>query len=104
MLSNIVLVPAIHQYKPTIDIDMPLPLEPASHPIPLGCHRARFELPESHSKFPLAVYFTCGSVHVSMLLSPLFPPSPSPPGVRKPALWVCVSTAALQIGSSVPSF
>ena len=32
---------------------------------------------ESYSKFPLGLYFTYGSVHVSMLLSPLFPPSPS---------------------------
>ena len=45
---------------------VPLPLEAPSHspphPTPLGCHTAELELPESHSKFPLAIYFTYGSV------------------------------------------
>ena len=59
----------------------PLPLEPLSHlpPIPpLQVTEHGFELPESYSKFPLAICFTYGSGCVSMLLSPFVPPSPSP--------------------------
>ena len=54
-----------------------LNLPPNTDPFPLllGCHRALFELPESHSKFPLAICFTHGSVYVSMLLSPFIPPT-----------------------------
>ena len=33
------------------------------------------ELPESYSRFPLALCFTNGSVRVSMILSPFVPPS-----------------------------
>ena len=89
---------------------MSLPLEPPfylpPHPTLLGCYRAWFELPESNSRFPLAIYFTHGNVHVSMLLPPYIPPS-SPRPVRhaqKSILYVCISIAALQIGSSVLSF
>ena len=48
---------------------MPLPLEPLSstHPSRLLSSRAWLELPESYSKFPLAVYFTHGGVHVLTL-------------------------------------
>ena len=46
-------------------------LPPTSLPIPplQAVTEPRFEFPESHSKFPLAVYFTHGSVYVSLLLS-----------------------------------
>ena len=37
-----------------------------------------FGFPVSYSKFPLAIYFTYGHVYVSMLLSQIIPPSPSP--------------------------
>ena len=37
------------------------------------------ELPEPHSSFSLAIYFTPGSGHVSTLLSQFVPPSPSLP-------------------------
>ena len=57
---------------------------------------ARFELPVSYSKFPLAICFTYVNVHVSMLLSQFVPASPSPHCVHKSILCVCVSTAALQ--------
>ena len=45
-------------------------------------------------------------MYVSTLLTPFIPPSPSPApdGVHKSVLCVCISIAALQIGSSVPSF
>ena len=42
--------------------------------------------------------------YVSILLPPLVPPSPSPHCVHKSILYVCVSSAALLIGSSVPFF
>ena len=58
----------------------PLPLEPPSylplHPTPLGCLRALVWVPESCSKFPLAVCLTHGNVYASMLLSQFIPPSP----------------------------
>ena len=50
----------------------PLPLDPPAHlpprPTPLGWYRAPLsELPETYSKFPLAIYFTYGnrSFHVT---------------------------------------
>ena len=51
----------------------PLPLEPPLHPThipPPGRHRQHHcELPAVCNNFPLAIYFTYGSVYVSMLLS-----------------------------------
>ena len=52
----------------------PLPLEPPSHPpypTPLGSCKAQ-------SCFPLAIYFTFGSVYKSMPLSHFVPAYPSP--------------------------
>ena len=72
---------------------------PPTHPPPQrGCHRApdlsslhqRFELAASYSKFPLPIYFTCGSVYVSICPTLSFPNC-----VHKSVLCVCVSTAAL---------
>ena len=48
-----------------------------SHPSRLS-QRTGFELPASYGKLPLAVYFTYGNIYVSMLLSQLILPSPSP--------------------------
>ena len=48
------------------------------HPTHLGHHRARAELPVLYSRFPLAIYFTHGSVYMSFLISQFVPPSPSP--------------------------
>ena len=62
-----------------------------------------FELPPSYSKFPLAIYFAYVNVYVSVLLSihyTLF----FPHCVHMSVLYVCISVAALPIGSSVPSF
>ena len=44
-----------------------LSFEPSScspHPTPLGHHRHLVELPVLHSSFPLAIYFTHGSVYI----------------------------------------
>ena len=99
------LISAIHQQESAIGIHMPPQpqnLPPTSHPTrpsrwpqSPGC-----ELPASCSKFPPAIYFAYGNIHISVLLSLLVPPSPSPQSV----LYIRVSTASVQIGSSVPSF
>ena len=74
----------IHQHEPVICIHVSpsRELPPTSHPfLPPGCYRALVRLPESYSKFSLAVCFTYGSVCAS-LLSSLIPSSsslPSPP-------------------------
>ena len=41
-------------------------------------HSTKSELPVSHSRFPLAIYFTHGNIYVSVLFSQFIPPSPSP--------------------------
>ena len=56
----------------------------------------------SHSKFPLAINFTYVNVYVSRLFSQFVPPTSCPAIVHK-SVYICVSIAALQIGSSVPS-
>ena len=52
-------------------------LPPPAH---LSCHRTPAELPVLYSNFPLAICFTYGNVHISMLLSQLITPSPLPTG------------------------
>ena len=57
------------------------------------------ELPVPRSSFPLAVYFTHGSVYMSMLLSQFVLPSSSPhPCVHRSTLYIHISNPALQIG------
>ena len=53
-----------------------LPLSPF-HPSRLS-QSAGFGFPVSYSKFPLAIYFAYGIAYVSMLLSQIIPPCPSP--------------------------
>ena len=101
-------LPCLNMNQPQVYI-CPLPREPPSQlpafPAPLGCYRALFEFPESYSRFPLAICFTDGTVYASIQLSPFIPLSPSSSWpCPKSVLHVCISTAALQIGSSVPSF
>ena len=86
MLYNVVLVSAVQQSESAIHINIspyPLPLASPSHPpypTPLGHHKAPSDLPVLCGCFPLAVYFTFGSVYMSMPLSHFVPayPSPSP--------------------------
>ena len=79
MLYNIVLASAIHRCdQPQVYI-CPLPPEPSSHLPPLWVVTEHWlEFPVSHSKLPLAIYFTYGNVYISKLFSQLIPPSPSP--------------------------
>ena len=106
----------LYWFLPYIDINQlcicPLPLEPSlpSHPIPshprpplLVVTEHQVELPVLYTEFPLAIYFTRGTAYVSTLLSPFVPLS-FPHCVHKSVLCVCVSIAAVQIGSSVPFF
>ena len=48
------------------------------------------DLPVRCSCFPLAIYFTFGSVYYSMPLSHFIPAYPSPPHVLKSILYICV--------------
>ena len=72
-------------------------------PLQVGTkHRA--DLPVPCGCFPLAIYFTSGSVYMSMPLS-LCPSFPFPTTrVLKSILYVYVFIPALPLGSSVPSF
>ena len=78
---------------------------PPTLPIPplqvVTKHRA--DLPVLCSSFPLAIYFTFGSVYVSATLS-LRPSFPSLPCVLKSVLYICVFIPAMPLGSSVPFF
>ena len=83
----------------------PLPLEPPSHPLPsLSVSLSTgFGFPASYSKCPLATYFTYGDARFSATLAN-GPTLSCPRCAHKPVLYVRVSSAALQIGSSAPSF
>jgi len=60
---------------------------------------------ESHSKFPLAIYFPYGIVNFHVTLSIHFTFSLLPSHhVHRSVLYICFSIAALKINSSVPSF
>ena len=65
----------------------------------------RFEFPESSSKFPLAVCFTCGNGHASLLRSP-FPHSVLPlhPCVHKSGLYVWRQILNHWTTSKVPGY
>ena len=80
---------------------------PPTLPIPplqvVTKHRA--DLPVLCSRFPLAIYFTFGSVDMSMPLSHFVPAYASPTShVLKSILYVCVFIAVLPLGSSGPFF
>ena len=63
------------------DFICPHPLEPPSHlpphPTLLGCPRAPVWAPWVMQQIPTGFCFTDGIAYVSMVLSPLIPPSPS---------------------------
>ena len=67
LLYSTVLVSVIQQHESAVKFTY-IPSHHPPHPILLGCH----------GSFPQAVYFTHSSVYMSMLLSQLVPPSPSP--------------------------
>ena len=58
------------------------------HPIPLDLSQCTsFECPLSCIELGLVIYFTYGNIHVSMLFSQIFLPSPSP-RVQKSVLYM----------------
>ena len=82
----------------------PLLVGPPSHPPNPSINVAtepQAELLVLYRRFPLAMYFTHGSVHMSVLISLFIPPT-SPCDVHMSLLYACISIPALQIGSSVP--
>ena len=77
------MVFAIHQHESAMDVHVSLPswapLPPLSPPHPSGLSQCTsFECPASCIKLALVIYFTYGSIHVSMLYSQIIPPLPSP--------------------------
>ena len=78
-----------------------LPLPTPLHP--LGCHRAPGWAPCIIQQIPTGWLFYIGNVYVSLPLW-ICPTLSIPYCVHKSVLYVFVSIAALQIGSSVPFF
>ena len=64
----------MYTYIPSL-LDLP----PHSPSYPSRSSERGAELPVFYSMFPLAIYFTHGSVYMSILISQFVPPSPSPP-------------------------
>ena len=96
-----VLVSAIHPHESAIGIHMSspscnsLPLPSPIPPLQVVTER-KFEFPESCSKFP-----PLSTLHMVVFVLPCYSPSPT---VSTSLISVCISTAALHIGSSAPSF
>ena len=65
---------AIHQHESAMVYIGPSFWASLPPPSPLGWHRALVGFPESHGKFPLAVYLARGDAHLPALLSQLVPP------------------------------
>ena len=84
MRYNGVLVSAVKQSESAIHIHISpylVPLASPSHPpspTPLGDTKHQADLPVLCGCFPLAIYFTFGSVYMSMPLSYFVPAYPSP--------------------------
>ena len=80
MLYKILSFSVIRQQESAIGTPCPLPPKPSSHLPPHSTVQAvtapLFEFPESHGKFPLAIYFTYGILNFYVTLSII---SPLPP-------------------------
>ena len=73
------------------------------HSTPLGCHKVPVWAPWVIQQIPTGYLFYiwwCMSFYATVSICPTL----SFPSCPESVLYVCVSTAALQIGSSVPSF
>ena len=109
-LYNIGLISVIHQHELAIGVHMSLPLEPPSHlwpfPTPLDCCGSLVWGPWVIQRIPIGCLFYiqyCTGVHAALFIH-LNLSFLSPALVHKSVLYICISIAALQIGSSVPSF
>ena len=85
-------------YRHTFVPSILYPLLPPSplHPSRLS-QNTSFGYLVSYIKLPLAICFTYGNIYISVLFYQIIPPSP--PRVQKSVLYLCVSFAALHIGS-----
>ena len=101
-----VFLPYIDMNQPWVYMCSPssMPQPPPSPSYPSGSSQCTSpEHPVSCIEPGLVIYFTYGNIHVSMLFSQIFPPSPSPTK-SKSLFFTSVSLAVLHIGSSLPSF
>ena len=96
---GIVLMSAIHQQESAIVIHMS-PASWTSLPPVTPFYLSRL----SQSTSLNSLRHTVNSVYVSILLSLFIPPYPTPNIVHKSVLYICISSAALWMWSSVPSF
>ena len=110
MLYSVVLVSAVYQSESAICIRIspyPLPLVSPSHPphaTPLGGRKALSCTPVLCSCFPLDIYFTFGSVYMSMPLSHVVQLTRPPPRVLKSILYACIFIPVLSLGYSEAIF
>ena len=74
------------------------------HIAPLCHHRALNKVPCTIQWVLISYYFIHSSIYMSILISQFVPPPLPPRGVHTCVLYICVSTSALQMGSSVPFF
>ena len=83
LLYNVVLVSSVQQSESTICIPISPPswtsLPPTTIPRISVTTEHQAELPVLYSRLPLAIYFTHGSVYMSILISQFIPFPPSPP-------------------------
>ena len=99
-------LPYINMNQPQVYV-CPLPLEPPSYIPPIPSLQVVtelwFEFPESCGKFSLTVYFTYGSIYVSMLFSPFISPCPSSPSPVSISLF-SVSASPLLLSKQVHQY
>ena len=110
LLHNVVLASAIHQHESAMGIHVSPPSF-TSLPPPLPSHPSRLlQSPGLSSLSHTANSHWLSVLHIVVYMLPccsLHSPHsllPPPAHVHKSVLYVCVSTAALEIGSSIPCF
>ena len=98
------MVFAIHSHGSAMSVHVfPIlnPLPPPSPAHPSGSSQCTSpKHPVSCIEPGLVIYFTYGSIHVSMLFSQIIPPSPSPTEAKR-LFFISVSFAVSHIGSSL---
>ena len=96
MISQHKIIEFYTGFLPSIDMKhhrrtcTPILTPPApSPPPPPGLSQCTsFGFPASYSELALLIYFTCGNTHVSVLLSHIIPPLPSPAESKSLFLYV----------------
>ena len=94
LLYNIVVVFAIYWHESAIGVMCPssgIPLPPPSPSHPSESSQCTSpDCPVSCIEPGLAIYFTYGNIHVSMLFSLIIPPLPSPTESKVCSLYLCL--------------